>query len=144
LPPSGLASIAVKSAAVTDEVETHALVYTGPPHFAGLVGQTLRGEGLAEVSWEPPEEQRGFADTVAQDVTVVYIVRGVDAVVRAAVAKVRERLRGRGTIDRQGRGGRVGAWASSHRDGLPVQNEDTTPWLQAEPRGRVGGAGCAS
>jgi hypothetical protein len=36
---------------------------------------------------------------VVDAVTVVYVVRGIDAAVRAAIAKARERLRGRGTID---------------------------------------------
>jgi hypothetical protein len=57
----------------------------------------MQAAGL-EVSWTQREERRGFAETVAEGVTVVYVVKGIDAVTRAAVAKARERLRGRGTV----------------------------------------------
>jgi hypothetical protein len=73
--------------------------YTGPVPFASLVAQTLREEGL-EVSWTRPDvEERGLGE-VLDGVAVVYIVKGVDAVIRAAVAKARERL---GKMDRPGK-----------------------------------------
>ena len=78
--------------------QTCEIVYTGPTPLASLVAQILREQGLEVVSWTPPEEQRGL-ETVVDAVTVVYVVRGIDAAVRAAIAKARERLRGRGTID---------------------------------------------
>ena len=82
----------------TQPADTCELIYAGPAPFAGLVAQTLRQEGL-DVSWTPPEEKRGL-ETVVDMVTVVYVVRGIDAVGRA-IAKARERLRGRGTIKRK-------------------------------------------
>lgn len=53
---------------------TFELVSIGPPHFASLVAQSLRKEGLVEVSWEPPEEHRGVG-TVVDAVIVVYVLR---------------------------------------------------------------------
>jgi hypothetical protein len=79
--------------------QTCEIVYTGPASRAGFVAQILREEGLEVVSWTPPEEQRCL-ETVVDAVTVVYVVKGIDAVGRA-IAKARERLRGRGIIRRK-------------------------------------------
>lgn len=80
------------------DTRTYRIRYTGPAPFASAVAQTLRGEGLA-VSWMPPEEQRGLGDTVLDAVTVTYIVKGVDAVVHAAVAKAREPFGKHGAVE---------------------------------------------
>ena len=56
----------------TQAPDTFELVSIGPPHFASLVAQGLRKEGLAEVSWEPPEERRGVG-TVVDAVIVVHV-----------------------------------------------------------------------
>jgi hypothetical protein len=70
--------------------------------LAGLVAQTLIQEGL-QVTWtapakSPDQEHRGYPEFVAESVTVVYVVKGIDTAIRAAVTKARERLRDRGTL----------------------------------------------
>jgi hypothetical protein len=108
---------------MTDAIETHAFVYAGPRQLAGLVAQTLREDGLApetwttpgpqpgistvveaeslaEESWITPEPQPGASATVEADaVIVVFLACISEAQPRVALAKARERLRGRGTID---------------------------------------------
>jgi hypothetical protein len=80
------------------EIETHRIVCTGPAPFAGLVVQTLRAEGL-QVSAPPPDVEKWATKEGREEVTVSLIVTATNAVTRAAVAKVRERLRNRGTVD---------------------------------------------
>jgi hypothetical protein len=80
------------------ETQTYRILYTGTAPFAGWVAQTLREEGL-DVSWTPPIEERGVVSDVVENVTVTLIVNGTTAAVLAAVAKARERLGRRGTVE---------------------------------------------
>lgn len=54
--------------------DTFELVSVGPPHFASLVAQSLRKEGLSDVSREPPQDRCGGGSAV-DAVIVVYVVR---------------------------------------------------------------------
>ena len=84
------------------DVDVHSVEYIGPAPLASLVARTLFQEGL-EVTWTPPaksphQQHRRYPEFVAEKVTVVYVVKGLETVMRAAVEKARKRLRGRGTV----------------------------------------------
>jgi hypothetical protein len=64
---------------------------TGSPAFAGRFAQMLQDEGLT-VEWEPPMEQRVLGDTM-QQVEVELVVTGTEALVKAAWARIKPRLR---------------------------------------------------
>ena len=73
-------------------------VVSQTPNQLRAVARTLREEGVTIVWWTPPGEQRG-AGEVLDTVTADYVVMGAERLRRAAVAKARERLRGRGTVE---------------------------------------------
>jgi hypothetical protein len=62
---------------------------------ADLEDAELEEERRAHAS---SSEQRGFPDTVAGGVTVVYVVKGLDAVMRGAVEKRENGCVGQGTV----------------------------------------------
>jgi hypothetical protein len=100
---------------MTDAVETHAFVYTGPRRLAGLVAETLLEDGLSPESWIARGQPPGLSTAIEagslaeiawipaqQQVTVVFLVCSSDAQLRVAIANSRERLQGGGTIDWKG------------------------------------------
>lgn len=67
--------------------------YYGPAARAGMIAQMLRTEGV-EVTYTPPVEPRDL-QSVADGVVVYFIANYTDTVVRAAVVKVKQRIRER-------------------------------------------------
>ena len=72
-------------------------MYTGPAPLVGLVAQTLQAEGLQVSAPGLDMAERDLSDSRDQ-VTVSLTVTATTSAVQAAVAKVDERLRGRGTV----------------------------------------------
>lgn len=74
---------------------TRRIIYEGPAHFAGLLAQMLREEGV-QVDYEPPLEERG-AQEFARDVIVDLTASGMGAAIMLALQKFDQRMRGRAT-----------------------------------------------
>lgn len=71
--------------------DTHHLTYRGSPPFASMFASALEAEGL-DVGWERPEERRSLDPAEAAQVVIVQmVVKGSAALVRAVVAKWREK-----------------------------------------------------
>ena len=76
---------------------TRSVRFTGGPAMAGLVAKAFRDEGV-EVRYEPPTEARGL-ETMGEAVAVHYFVKGSDAAIKLAIARLREGFGDRGKVE---------------------------------------------
>ncbi len=69
-------------------VQTYKITYEGSPARVGLFAKLLRDEGV-QAEYEPPIEERGVGQEIAQEVLVILLATGTVEGIKLAMRKFR-------------------------------------------------------